>query len=218
MLAYRYRRVARAKKHRRLRRLLFIVLLLLFFVRGFEHQVGVFTESYFPQFARQVTADCVSEAVEQVLCQGNYAYQSFASVKYSDGSPCAVQTNAAVINTFKNSVVKAAEAKLEQVHNSCMYIPLGAFTGLTLLSNHGPKIPLSYCLTGSFSAELVSSFDSSGINQTIHHIKLVVTAHIVTASVDYRDTLTFSTDFEIAQSVLMGAVPSLYGGTCSVRQ
>lgn len=217
-MAYRYRQLARAKKRRRIRRLFPVLLLLFFLIRGFEHQVGVFTERYFPQFARQVTADCVSEAVEQVLRQGNYTYQSFASVKYSDGSPCAVQTNAAVINTFKNSVVKTAEAKLKQIHNSSMHIPLGAFTGLTLLSNHGPKIPLSYCLTGSFSAELVSSFDSSGINQTIHHIQLVVTAHIVTASVDYRDTLTFSTDFEIAQSVLMGTVPSVYGGTCSVRR
>ena len=93
-----------------------------------------------------------------------------------------------------------------------MHIPLGAFTGLSLISNYGPKIPLSYCLTGSFSAELQSTFESAGLNQTIHHIRLVVTSHIVTASVDYKDTMTFSTDFEIAQSVIVGDIPTTYGG------
>ncbi len=173
--------------------LLAALLVLFAAVRGFERQVGQFSQSYFPAFARQVTTKAVTEAVEEVLQGG-------------------------AINRLKNSVVAAAEQKAEEIHNSVMYIPLGAFSGLTLIANEGPKIPLTYCLTGSFSAELVSSFESAGINQTVHHIRLVVKAEIVTASVDYKDTLCFSTDYEVAQSVIVGGIPSSYGSGClSVR-
>ena len=192
--------------------LLAALLVLFAAVRGFERQVGQFSQSYFPAFARQVTTKAVTEAVEEVLQGGGYSYDDLAAIRYSGGSVSAIETNATAINRLKNSVVAAAEQKAEEIHNSVMYIPLGAFSGLTLIANEGPKIPLTYCLTGSFSAELVSSFESAGINQTVHHIRLVVTSKIVTASVDYKDILTFSTDYEVAQSVIVGEIPTTYGG------
>ena len=212
LLAKRLKRKAFFKKRRRLIIILLCFALLILAVRSFEKKISDFSSSYFPQFARQETTKCVSSAVEKVLSEGKYSYSDFAEIKYSGGWVSAIETDAANINAFKNKVVAAAEEQAEQIHNSVMHIPLGAFTGLSLIANHGPKIPLSYCLTGSFSAELVSTFESSGINQTIHHIRLIVTSKIVTASVDYKDTLTFSTDYEIAQSVLVGDIPTTYGG------
>ena len=105
---------------------------------------------------------------------------------------------------------------MTQIKHSEIFIPLGAFTGLTLISNAGPDIRLSFCMTGSFNSHLESSFESAGINQTLHHIRLVVTANIVTASVDYEDTITFDTDFEVAQNLITGNIPTIYGGTCTV--
>lgn len=206
------KRQRRRKKRRRLIKLALFAVCLIMLVRGFEKQVSEFSRTYFPTFARQVTAKAVTEAVEEVLADGGYTYADFASVTYSDGSVSAVETNADSINLFKNRIVAAAEKKAETIHNSKMEIPLGAFTGLTLIANHGPKIPLTYCLTGSFSAELVSTFEAAGINQTVHHIKLVVTATVVTASVDYKEPLSFQTDYEVAQSVILGDIPTTYGG------
>ena len=212
LLARKIRRRTFRKKHRRKLRLLLCLTLLVLAVRGFEHQAGVFGKNYFPTFARQVTTKCVCRAVEQALREGEYTYDDFASLQYHEGQVSAIKTNAAAVNQIKNRVTSLAEQEIEQIHNSVVSIPLGAFTGLTLIANSGPKIPLTYCLTGSFSAELVSTFESAGINQTIHHIKLVVTSKIVTASVDYDGILTFSTDYEIAQSVIVGAIPTTYGG------
>lgn len=212
MLAKKLRRKAFSKKHRRLLRLALCVLLLLLAVRSFEKKAGDFSNRYFPAFARQTATKCVCNAVEKVLGDGNYTYGDFAAVRYENGKAASLTTNAAAINALKNKVVSAAESEAEKIHNSAVYVPLGAFTGLTLIANAGPKIPLTYCLTGSFSAELVSEFESAGLNQTVHHIKLVVTSRFVTASVDYKDTLSFTTDYEIAQSVLLGGVPTTYGG------
>ena len=205
----------RKKSKRRLKKRLCLLLaaaLTLFAINRFESKISVFSSSYLPAFARQTTTDAVCRAVREVLDEGGFGYEDFVRVKYSGGKAAAVETDAAAINSFKSKVVAKAEEECEKIHNSTMHIPLGAFTGLSLISNYGPKIPLSYCLTGSFSAELQSTFESAGLNQTIHHIRLFVTSHIVTASVDYKDTMTFSTDFEIAQSVIVGDIPTTYGG------
>ena len=214
LVAARIKRRAFIKKHRRAVCAALCLLLVIMAVRGFENKISVFSKNYFPSFARQTVTKAVCGAVEEVLAREKYSYGDFAEVKYSEGKVNAVETNSANINALKSRVIAAAEREAEKIHNSVMYVPLGAFTGLSLISNYGPKIPLSYCLTGSFSAELVSSFESAGNNQTIHHIRLIVTAVIVTASVDYDGTLTFTTDFEVAQSVLLGDIPTTYGGFC----
>lgn len=212
MVAKKVKRHRRGKRRKRFL-VLFILLLLLFWgIRCFEKKASTFSESYLPAFARQVTTDAVCSAVEKVIGGGEFSYEDLTTLQYHDGSVSAVETNSEKINLLKSRVVAAAEEEAEKIHNSAMHVPLGAFTGLTLIANYGPKIPLTYCITGSFSAELQSTFEEAGINQTVHHIKLVVTSSIVTASVDYKDTLTFSTDFEIAQSVLVGAIPTTYGG------
>ncbi len=200
------------QKHRRLLRLALTVLLLFGAVRSFEGQISAFSERYFPTFARQVTTRCVTEAVEEALDDLQLSYGDIAAVRYSEGEVCAIETDAAAVNRLKNCVVKKAEEKAEKIHNSVMHVPLGAFTGLTLIANCGPQIPLTYCLTGSFSAELVSSFASAGMNQTVHRIRLEITATVITASVDFEETLTYTTDYEVAQSVIAGRIPQSYGG------
>ncbi len=212
LVAARIKSRAFIKKHKRALCVGLCLLFIILAVRGFENKISVFSKNYFPSFARQTVTKAVCSAVDEVLSAGNWSYGDFAEVKFSGGRVNAVETNSTNINTLKSRVIAAAEREAEKIHNSVMYIPLGAFTGLSLISNYGPKIPLSYCLTGSFSAELVSSFESAGNNQTIHHIRLIVTAEVVTASVDYDGTLAFTTDFEVAQSVLVGEIPTTYGG------
>ena len=75
---------------------------------------------------------------------------------------------------------------------------------------------MNFTLTGSFSAEIVSTFEAAGMNQTIHHIRLMLTSKIMTTSLDYSGKITFTTDFEIAQSVIVGNIPTTYGGLYSV--
>lgn len=212
MLSKRFRRRKAHKKRRIIVRLIVLLITIVFIIRFFESQVSDFSKAYFPAFARQTTTKAVCGAVEKVLAEGDFSYDDLTDISYSDGTVSSVNTDPVKINLLKSRVVSAAEEEVEKIHNSVMHIPLGAFTKLSLIANCGPKVPLSFCLTGSFSAELVSTFESAGINQTIHHIKLIVTSKIVTASVDFKDTLTFSTDFEVAQSVLLGEIPTTYGG------
>ena len=192
--------------------ILVAVILTVTLTHGFEAQVSVFSKSYIPSFARRSATEAINDAVMQKLAELQLDYSDLASLKYgSDGEVKAIETNACSINLLKSSVTRAAQDELSKIKHSAVKIPLGAFTGLTLIANDGPEIKLTYCMTGSFNARLESTFESAGINNTIHHIRLVVSAEIVTASVDYEDTMNFDTDFEIAQTVFTGDVPTIYG-------
>ena len=192
--------------------ILVAVILTVTLIHGFEAKISVFSKSYIPSFARRSATEAINDAVMQKLAELQLDYSDLASLKYgSDGEVKAIETNACSINLLKSSVTRAAQDELSKIKHSAVKIPLGAFTGLTLIANDGPEIKLTYCMTGSFNARLESTFESAGINNTIHHIRLVVSAEIVTASVDYEDTMNFDTDFEIAQTVFTGDVPTIYG-------
>lgn len=190
-----------------------ILIVIVFAVRAFEAKASQFSRDYIVNFAGQITTDALSDAVENTLNNLAFDYNDLAIVRYSsDGKVKSVETNSKNINIFKAAVTKSAQDEVAKIKRSEMKIPLGAFTGLTLLSNAGPDIPLTFCLTGNFNSKIESSFESAGINQTIHHIKLIITSHIVTGSVDHQGEMTFDTDYELAQSVIVGEIPTTYGG------
>ena len=190
-----------------------ILIVIVFAVRAFEAKASQFSRDYIVNFAGQITNDALSDAVENTLNDLAFDYNDLAIVQYgNDGKVKYIETNSKNINIFKAAVTKSAQDEVAKIKRSEMKIPLGAFTGLTLLSNAGPDIPLTFCLTGNFNSKIESSFESAGINQTIHHIKLIITSHIVTGSVDHQGEMTFDTDFELAQSVIVGEIPTTYGG------
>jgi hypothetical protein len=78
------------------------------------------------------------------------------------------------------------------------------------LTGFGPDIEVNFRLTGSVNCEIKSEFESSGINQTVHRIYLIVDAEMVTISPGKSNTIKFSTNYEIAQSVIVGGTPSFY--------
>lgn len=193
--------------------IILISMLIVFAVRAFESKASSFSQDYIVNFAGQITTDALSDAVNNTLDDLDFNYNDFAEPKYnSDGKVKSIETNSKNINIFKAAVTKSAQDEVVKIKHSEMKIPLGAFTGLTLLSNAGPEIPITFCLTGNFNSRIESSFESAGINQTIHHIKLIITSHIVTGSVDHQGEMTFDTDFELAQSVIVGEIPTTYGG------
>lgn len=177
-----------------------------------EYHLAEFKSEYIRTQAEIISANSVCEAVNNSLKNYNYEYSDIAEIKYSkDGNVQAITTNSFKINELKADIMLSVQQEIAKIYDIDIDIPLGAFTDITVLSNYGPLINVSFNLTGSFSSEIVSTFESAGINQTIHHIRLILTSKIMTTSLDYSGNMTFSTDFEIAQSVIVGVTPQYCG-------
>lgn len=177
-----------------------------------EHQLDDFRPVYIRKQAEILSMNTVCDAVENTIEELNYSYSDLAVVKYSDsGSVQAIETDSIKINKIKAMISKQVEDEIEVIRDNEVKIPLGAFTYITVLSNCGPEIPVNFSIVGAFNCEIISTFESTGINQTIHHIKLIVTSKIMTTSLDYSGDIVFTTDFELAQTVIIGSVPNYYG-------
>lgn len=177
-----------------------------------EYQLLDFRPEYIRTQAEILSVNSVCDAVNNTLERLNYSYDDLAKIVYSDdGTVRSIETDSIKINKIKTDVTKEVQKEIAKIYDNEIKIPFGAFTNITVLSNVGPDIPLNFNLTGSFSSEIVSTFEEAGINQTIHHIRLMLTSSIMTTSLDYSGEMTFTTDFEIAQSVIVGNTPSGYG-------
>ncbi|MEE1061627.1 MAG: sporulation protein YunB [Ruminococcus sp.] len=201
------------KRFSKIKKFFFISVVLLTAVIVFcESQLSEFKSEYIRIQAEIISVNSVCDAVNESIKNIGYDYSDIAEVKYSqEGNVQAITTDSFKINELKAEIMKAVQRKIAKIYDIEIDVPIGSFTNLTILSNFGPSITVSFNLTGSFSSEIVSTFASAGINQTIHHIRLILTSEIMTTSLDYSGKMTFSTDFEIAQSIIVGYAPQNYG-------
>lgn len=177
-----------------------------------ECHLSDFRPEYIRIQAEILSTNSVSGAVTDTLDGLDYKYSDVAKIIYADdGTVQAIETDSFKINRIKSDVTKAVQKEIAKVYDNHIDIPIGAFTNISVLSNVGPCITVSFNLTGSFTAEIVSTFEQAGINQTVHHIRLMLTSKIMTTSLDYSGNITFTTDYEIAQSIIVGKIPSYYG-------
>ena len=192
--------------------LLSIVLVLVLIIVFCEQQLAEFKCEYIRIQAEIISVNSVCEAVNSSIRSFNYNYDDLAKIQYSkDGKVQAITTDSFKINELKADIMLSVQQEIAKIYDVDIDIPLGSFTDITVLSNYGPMVNVSFNLTGSFSSEIVSTFESAGINQTIHHIRLILTSKIMTTSLDYSGNMTFSTDFEIAQNIIVGTTPEYKG-------
>ena len=201
-----------SKIRKKLKKYLFIFLVLIIAVIFFfEYQAVPFQRKYIKTQAKIISNDAITNAVNEVIEKHNYSYADITEINYDqNGKVVSISTNPETINKLKVEMNKAVQKEIETVTDADVSLNIGAFTELSLLSSFGPKVTFDFTFIGSFNSEIVSTFESTGINQTIHHIKFVVNANLITLSPDYSDGIDYTTDFEIAQSVIVGELPSTY--------
>lgn len=206
-------RTRRKVKFKRLKRAVLILIAFIIALTIFcECHLSDFRPEYIRIQAEILSVNSVCDAVNNTLEKIDFDYDDLATlICADDGTVQAIKTDSLKINKIKADVTLAVQEEIAKVYDNEIDIPLGSFTNITVLSNVGPNIKMTFNLTGSFSSEIISTFEQAGINQTIHHIRLILTSKIMTTSLDYTGNITFATDFEIAQSIIVGNIPSSYG-------
>lgn len=177
----------------------------------FEIQAIPFTRKYVKSMSKMYSSRIIAETIDNVQEKTGYTYSDLVLVKYSDnGDVKSITENTINVNKFKSQVTREIQQKLDQKTMYSFDLPLGAFTDVTVLNNFGPNIEINFMLTGSVNCKLKSTFESGGVNQTVHHINLSVSTDIITISPEYTEQNKFVTDYEIAQTVIVGTTPSTF--------
>ena len=91
-------------------------------------------------------------------------------------------------------------------------VPLGAFTGISVLAGFGPEITFRVLQVGSVICSFESEFTSAGINQTVHSIYLDVTSEVSVVLPSGTKKISTVTEVMVAESLIVGEVPDIYWG------
>lgn len=202
----------RSRIHKRIRKIIipvFLSVLLLIII--FESQAIPFTKKCIKKQAKSISTRIIGDKVEKSLNNLKYTYNDLVEINYSkDGKVNSINTNSIKINKLKSTIIKEIQNELDKEKLYTFSLPLGSFTDLTLLSALGPDISVNFSLTGSINCSFKNIFESGGVNQTVHHMYLLFNCEIIALSPEYSEKVVFKTDYEIAQTVIVGNIPSTY--------
>lgn len=193
------------------RRITIAIVLILAIVIFFEMQAIPFTAKCVKKQSKTISTTIIADNVKKVQSELGYTYSDLAEIHYSSsGEVKSISENTLAVNKLKSEITSAIQKELNNKNRYSLKLPLGAFTDITLLNTLGPEIEISFILTGSVNCNIKSTFESAGVNQTVHHIMLIVTTDIITVSPEYSGEVKFTTDYEIAQTVIVGETPSTF--------
>lgn len=185
-----------------------LILLTVYFELAVKHQL----RDILIRDMQTLSQQAVTQAVDELLLSQSEKTKT-CDITYDNGTVAAISTNAAYINSVKTFITDRAQRNIDELsHSQGISIRLGNFSGLVFLSNFGPDLHFSVDSSQTVSCEFQSSFEGAGVNQTVHHITITVTVDLLIYSpFKVGETVTTSSSYEIAQTVIVGAVPSYAG-------
>lgn len=173
------------------------------------------TESAINEYSRYILKNTVHFRVNSCI----YAYIAdneslFASIcKYSyteSGSISTISINSAAVNTIQAELEKAILTETEKLRYESFKMPMGNVSGTKLLSGYGPKINVKIVPLGTIECDTINTFDSVGINHTLHRVGLKFTASFSGAP-PFGGTV-HKTEFYVAlcENIIAGEVPHVF--------
>lgn len=161
--------------------------------------------------AKIVAVNTINNAVGTVLRQDNISYEKLISFdKDENGYITAVESDTMQINLLKYDITREVVKELGEVGKSEIGIPLGTIVGGQMFTGRGPLIRIRFQPVGNVNSEITSTFSSAGINQTRQQILLDVKADITVMTSSYMVSTDVTSNFIIADSVIVGNVPNSF--------
>ena len=106
--------------------------------------------------------------------------------------------------------------KDSQLESIVYRIPLGVVTGLTLLSNIGPEIPVQLALVRDVESKFRTKMTNGGINNTYFELFIDIQVDIQIVIPFFTDEMPITYEAKIGDLFIEGEVPLYYGGNGSL--
>ena len=131
-------------------------------------------------------------------------------VKNKDGTIAAITLNSTYINAYKTEISDGCSDRLGNFTETTVPIPLGSLIGGSFFNGKGFCINVDATIYGFAVTDVVSEFESAGINQTRHIIYLNVqaSAHAYMGLCQLNETVDET--IILVETIIVGQVPQSY--------
>ncbi len=187
--------------------LIFILILLgLYYFKVVAYNIYDYSSNYMYNYCSESLNYSILNLIDDSV-----SYDDIVNIeKDSAGNIVLMSYNSFKINSIARKVVNHTKNSLQGSLKNGVPIPVGAFLGLNYFSTIGKEVQFKNLNVSSVECEFDSSFTTSGINQTIHSIYVVVTSKVFTNLPLYKKQVECSSKILISENVIVGKVPEFY--------
>ncbi len=153
----------------------------------------------------------VNRAASRLLEEYDITYDSVSSItRNENGQVTSVDINTNEINRFKSRLTESVLAELSNYGKVTFEVPISAAFGLYYSYLSYPSISYTISISTVVSTQFKSEFTDAGINQVLHRISVIVGTRGSLAVSGADTDISEMTDFTVAQTVIVGAVPDAF--------
>ena len=149
-------------------------------------------------------------AIEKTL-DDNYNYESLFNIhKNDEGEISMITADSYKFNALTSKLAENVGYFMTSYINNGVDVPIGVFTGIGLLQGVGTKIKMPLIAINSVKCDVISSFESAGINQTRHTLYVDVTPDVTVVTKFTSKKMVDNIRVMIYDNVIIGKVPEAY--------
>ena len=152
----------------------------------------------------------VNEAVAAVLREKT-DFSDFVTVeKNQQDDIVMISANTNLVNSLARSTAVVVQKKIGEIGSFEVDIPIGTLSGVPLLSDVGSTVSVSVTPIGNVNCNFTSTFETAGINQTLHRIYINVITRVDLIMPTSHAEVETETPILLCESVIIGKVPSVF--------
>lgn len=205
MTARKHRQFSRTCKKRIFIFLIILTLLIVFF----EIRLKPVVEGVACVQAQSLSTLLINRTVTDILEETAITCEDLESIsKDNNGMISAINTNTVMINKLKSIISVRIQEQLSEVRNRRVDIAFGTILGSKLFNGCGPSIPLYISLSGNVNSDFESTFESGGVNQTVHKLSVKISADINIIMPMTTLSTSVETSVLVGETVIVGSVPT----------
>lgn len=156
------------------------------------------------------TMRAINDAVN-IAISDSCLYSDFVTIeKDSNNDISLIYANSAKVNAVARQMALASQSKINALTSFDVNIPLGTLSGIPLLSEKGPTVNIIVSPVGTVNCTFGSTFETAGINQTLHRIYINVESVVDLIIPSAHMQVETVTPILLCESVIVGKVPQTF--------
>lgn len=186
--------------------LLIVVAIICYYINLVHPLIKTYTKAKVSSLTEQAINEAVSNVINSTL-----NYDKIIDINYApNGEISYLHANQYVVNSITREIVKNAQQNMLKLGEDGVKLPLGTFTGISILNGRGPSVDLQMVPVSIISSSFKSKFTSVGINNTLHQLYLDINAKVELILPIKNATITTYQTVLLCEGVIVGKVPEFY--------
>jgi len=199
----------RSYKNKKILKFLFIIIIIFaIFAIVVRAVIPVFNKLCIEK-AKSIATIITNEETTNAII--DYKYSDFIIIhKDGTGKVLMIESNMKNINIVISDVAYKIQASINNTKEDDVNISLGSFTGVSMLSGLGIKVPIRMATVGNVKTDVKSEFKSKGINQTLHRLYLQIETEISILTPFNTINESITNQLILAENIIVGEIPETY--------